>query len=164
MASWPLIRDQWLVLIKNNKTESQNELAFNKQYNNGFTATLPKFHCSSREISFQAMPDSLYMKAILSIISLWTRILKMLQGALLLFAHVVKGGRPWALYVGNAPDGSSASCLRPSWSYASALWMYGVLGNNHCVPRRTDHCRNYFICWYSDAASSSECVLAIPLP
>jgi len=55
----------------------------------------------------------------------------MLQGTFLLLVHVVKEGRPKALYVGNArgtPDGSYASCLRPAWSYASAIDMelYGV--------------------------------------
>jgi len=59
MAFWSLIRDQWLALIGIDKKESQNELAFIKNINNVFTATLPKFHYSSREISFCAMPDNL---------------------------------------------------------------------------------------------------------
>jgi len=41
----------------------------------------------------------------------------MLQGTFLLLAHVVKEGRPRALYVGNArgtSDGSYASSLHPT--------------------------------------------------
>jgi len=86
-----------------------------------------------------------YMKAILSTLSLWTRILKMLQGAFLLLAHVVNEGRPRALYVDarGTPDGSSVTFLKLCFC---SLEMYGVSGINHCLPRRTGHCPNYFIC------------------
>jgi len=42
MASWSLIRNQWLVLIGMQRKNHKKNKQLIKQNNNGFTATLPK--------------------------------------------------------------------------------------------------------------------------
>jgi len=162
MVSWPLIRDQWLVLIGMHKKESQKELAFNQTI--WTTASRPRFLTSAAapgRLAFRRCPIAYRWKLP---ISPWTGILKKLQGALLIIAHVVKETfqssicGQWPRYDIRQQRFLSASFLKLGFT------LYGVSGTNHCVPRRTGHCPNYFICWYSDAASSKEYVLAILLP